>query len=329
MSTVQNVANGNQVVSQQKTNKRKCWICLAVVELDCDEISILKDLFLAKNLYKSSKTLRINDFVQLRLLFDKIILSSCKCRKKLAHVKCFNNYIDVRQDGNINIQIACPQCNLKYEFTYPYNGVILQIFDLFDQCLNTTGQILMITSLIAAVYWCSFSYGVLTLMQIYGNEQGTQIIKNLNIVTSAVVLPVIPIVLVSCRFIPWQHTLEKLFPFLFKFKSKDYSNKYDDSDNEIENDSNEYFYSDENGSYENTKLLKKIRLVVGGLALPSIAVVIEKLIFSLVKDSGSSSILRTSMIGLTFVGVKGIAKLIYRRKKTWEEENKSIQNYNT
>ncbi len=107
---------------QNKACTRKCWICLTVVELDTTELQVLKNLFLAKSLYSCQDiTKKTEQFVQLKLLFDKIILSSCKCRLKLAHQSCFNNYIDLRQNGNIN-HIACPQCHLKYDFFYPYNG---------------------------------------------------------------------------------------------------------------------------------------------------------------------------------------------------------------
>lgn len=40
-----------------------------------------------------------------------------------------------------------------------------------------------------------------------------------------------------------------------------------------------------------------------------------------------SDVLKNFQIGLVFVGVKGIAKMVYKQKKSWEEENKSIQDY--
>lgn len=75
------------------------------------------------------------NFVQLKRLFNRIILSACKCRKKLAHESCFNKYIDLRQSGNVKIQLACQQCNLKYEFSYPYNGSFIIIRSLIRRSL--------------------------------------------------------------------------------------------------------------------------------------------------------------------------------------------------
>lgn len=321
MSQAENVLNSNQTILQHKASARKCWICLAMIELDMSEIRILRDLFLAKSLYNEQKT--TENFVQLRPLFNKIVLSACKCRKKLAHESCFSNYIDLRQNGNVKIQVACPQCHLKYEFSYPYNGVVLQTFDLIDQFLNMGSSVFTVGSLIVASYWCSFSFGLLTILQIYGNEQGAQLVKNSNIFVSAVLLPVIPIFLVLSRCIPWYSILEKAISSWSLFKVKPCTQKYQ----EVDDERYSYDESTDDDSQENSILLKKIRLVVGGLTLPTIAVCIDKLILTMVGSRSSPSIVRTSLIGLAFVGVKGIAKMVYKQKKSWEEENKSIQDY--
>jgi hypothetical protein len=65
------------------------------------------------------------DLIMLKTLMNKYVLSACKCRKKLAHKTCFNNYIDLKQNGNINMKIFCSQCNYKYEFDYPYNSKLV------------------------------------------------------------------------------------------------------------------------------------------------------------------------------------------------------------
>lgn len=333
MSVAENIYNTNETILQNKLSTRKCWICLTMVELDKNEVEVLRDLFLAKNLYTNLQTKTKENFVQLKLLFNKIVLSACKCRKKLAHETCFNKYVDIRQNGNVNINMACPQCNLKYDFFYPYfNGKLMQIFDFIDQFLNMTSTILTASALFAAVYWCSLSYGLLTMLQIYGNEKGTSIVKNSSIFVTATMLPIIPITLVLCRFIPWENTIEKIFPYCFQYKSNFYQKKYQlESDEQIyERNTEINDYDDE--TQENLNLIKRVRLVVGGLALPSIAAILDKLIFGIIHSTSISSnsisiILRTTTVGLIFVGIKGICKMVYSQKKSWEEENKTIQNY--
>jgi hypothetical protein len=87
-----------------------------------DELMLVQQMFFSNNFNQNE-----SKFVQLKVLFDKIVLSICKCRKKLAHEECFNNYIDSIQSGNVNILISCAHCNLKYEFNYPYNGIVFLI----------------------------------------------------------------------------------------------------------------------------------------------------------------------------------------------------------
>jgi hypothetical protein len=118
--------------------KKKCWVCLATLEFDDeDRIRINKffndqnNLFLLK---KPSSSINSNNnntnntnnhnqnSIKLRLYKDKYVLSACKCRKKLAHKTCFNNYIDLKQNGNVKVDIFCSQCNYKYEFDYAYNS---------------------------------------------------------------------------------------------------------------------------------------------------------------------------------------------------------------
>lgn len=87
---------------------------------------ILKEknqLLFVQEIFMRNPAHQINsNYIELSVLFDQFVLSICKCRKKLAHKHCFNNYIDSKQNGNVNIQVACAQCNLKYDFIYPYNG---------------------------------------------------------------------------------------------------------------------------------------------------------------------------------------------------------------
>lgn len=307
---------------------KKCWICLTMVEMDTNEVLILKDFFLAKNLYnidnnnnnnRNPKAKNKENYVQLKLLFNRIILSACKCRKKLAHEVCFNNYIDIKQNGNVTNQISCPQCNLKYEFCYPYDGIVLHIFDFLDQVLNLTSTATAVGALFISAYWCSLSYGLLTMLQIYGNEHGAQIVKNSNVLVTVILLPVIPIFLVLCRFIPLENAINKFFPSCFNNTTNVYRNKYQRHQDQI-------YYADDDEE-ENLKITKRIRRVVGGLALPTIAIVFDQVIFSFLCRSNESSLWRTAMVGLAFVGIKGISKVVYIHKKLWEEENKSIQDY--
>lgn len=124
---------------------KKCWICLEIFQLDDPDCKLIQKYFclsssssvpanldeLGANATSRNNRLLLSSNlsgnklikkIRLVIINNKIVLTVCKCRKKLAHLNCFNNYIDLKQKGNINIDIYCSQCNYKYEFDYPYNG---------------------------------------------------------------------------------------------------------------------------------------------------------------------------------------------------------------
>jgi hypothetical protein len=148
---------------------KKCWICLNSLDLNDKECLTIQKYINMKNLLylNLNKRAYMNnnradreecavrgttssialpelvspvgdaqsdanyDLITLKTLMNKYVLSACKCRKKLAHKTCFNNYIDLKQNGNINIKIFCSQCNYRYEFDYPYNSKLENVFSLF------------------------------------------------------------------------------------------------------------------------------------------------------------------------------------------------------
>ena len=127
---------------------KKCWICLNIINLDETENRRLRELFFVNTHSNSNSNSSNNDlasfdyatntnnndnkqaandschYIKLEPFTNKYLLAICKCRKKLAHLSCFNSYIDLKQNGNTNIDIYCTQCNYKYIFDYPYNSKI-------------------------------------------------------------------------------------------------------------------------------------------------------------------------------------------------------------
>lgn len=129
--------------------KKKCWICLRILEFkDINEYMSIKKYFTNEYSYSSLKEISSEtvsgtsklvpvepkqNLVKLIKLKENFILSICKCRKKLAHLTCFNGYIDRKQNGNISVDIYCVQCNYKYEFDYPYNSNFLIYLTIFRE----------------------------------------------------------------------------------------------------------------------------------------------------------------------------------------------------
>ena len=104
---------------------KKCFICLSVFEFNDQEYEMIKKYFLDRNLILTCKFKTCMNKMGLVVILNKFVLSICKCKKKLAHLDCFNNYVDIKQNGNINISIVCPQCGHEYNFIYPYNSMLI------------------------------------------------------------------------------------------------------------------------------------------------------------------------------------------------------------
>jgi hypothetical protein len=83
---------------------------------------------------------------------------------------------------------------------------------------------------------------------------------------------------------------------------------------------------DEETEKNDAKILYNIRLVIGGLMLPTIATTIDSLLFSrlgLIK----SVLARTILAGLSYTFVKGAFKIIYKQKIIWQQTHRDILDY--
>ncbi|CAF0746702.1 unnamed protein product [Brachionus calyciflorus] len=298
---------------------KKCWICTNIFELEEIEYNLIQSFYFNQNLdyivsYNSTNDNKINK-IRLISILNKFILSICKCKKKLAHIECFNNYIDAKQNGNIAIDIYCSQCNFKYEFDYPFNGLNLKFFDIFDQVLYCSSSIMTICLCVASSYWCCLTYGVITVLQINGYKEGFRILNTSSNFSMFGLLPTIPIALVAFRFIPVSGLIDKLLPTysITELSRKINENGYD----QLPEDDDEK---------EDAKFMSKIRLVVGGLLLPTIAISVDKFFLSRL-NLVNSVLVRTTISGIIFIGAKNLVKTLSKRKKIWQQMNRDIRNY--
>lgn len=104
---------------------KKCWVCTSIFEMNQDEYETIQRYYF--DLYSAEDPKNANK-IKLISIMNKFILSICKCRKKLAHFECFQNYIDLKQNGNVSVDLFCSQCSYKYEFIYPLNSIKVSFF---------------------------------------------------------------------------------------------------------------------------------------------------------------------------------------------------------
>lgn len=114
-----------RIASQTRVNfsPKKCWVCLSVFEMNHDEYETIQSYYFDLDFLARPKETKNANKIQLISIMNKFVLSICKCRKKLAHFECFQNYIDLKQNGNVAIDLYCSQCNYRYEFIYPFNSI--------------------------------------------------------------------------------------------------------------------------------------------------------------------------------------------------------------
>lgn len=327
LSTVSRPININN-----KFFNKKCWICLSLLEFDYDDQLKIQKFFFEQNLLLLNKTSiasatisnnernsnNKNDKIKLRLFKDKIVLSACKCRKKLAHKTCFNNYIDLKQNGNVKIEINCSKCNYTYEFDYQYNSLFLKCVDLIEVSINTGSYLLTAFIFVLSVYWCCVSYSAATIIQMYGYHESMDMFNNASFITKLflpVVMPLMPLALISARYLSWEKYFIQLLPNYFNFAKPYFASRPKINQ---ENDSN---------TGVDFSCISSLRLIIGGLFLPTASIAIDKLVLSKFIPH-YSQLFRTAMAGLAFVSIKGILKIVYFCKKRWQKSNREILNSN-
>jgi hypothetical protein len=194
-----------------------------------------------------------------------------------------------------------------------FKGVVLKLFDLIDQFLDVSSTSVTLCGLFLSTYWCSLSFGAITILQTYGIKHGLNILKNSNLFITATFLPLLPFALIGGRFFNWDSILQNfmrkylllLFCFsqnfnvflkvhFFKYKSVTNDQKYNDEDEDY-NDNDNDDDDDDDEEKEDLKFLNRIRLVVGGLLLPSTIWAIDKLSFGLIFPK-NSILFRTFMV---------------------------------
>jgi len=265
-------------------------------------------------------------------LFKQYVFNICKCRNRWAHATCFDQFVDIRQNGKTNVAIKCSKCNYTYKFRYPYNGKYLQMLDNIDILLKHGSTVFCGLLIVAFIYSCLTSFGALTFIQVLGIDKSFVLLRHTNFAISALCLPILPVACITGRFIDWEKfLLQKITKMNHLIDNTNNTNtQYADDDMHDENhyyeneQANDDFDDDDDDKME--KGVDKTRRIIGGLLLPTIAVGLDKLFL---RPLGliCSPWIRVSITGLIYIGVKKIIKLVYRRQLLLKNKNWFVENY--
>jgi len=86
-------------------------------------------------------------------------VTPCRCAGSLGHVHqdCVKRWVEEKQNGNIDLDVICPQCETKYKFVFPTKNSLLQILNFADKLVATSVQLAFVGGAIGAIYIvCTF-----------------------------------------------------------------------------------------------------------------------------------------------------------------------------
>lgn len=226
-------------------------------------------------------------------------VNPCLCRgtNKWVHQSCISLWIDEKTRINNNLQaVSCPQCQTEYTIAYPNLWI-------FDRALELTND-LILTNLynclanvftVVFAYWSAVSFGAKTYLQITGQEGHVhQIIQSGDLLVVLVGFPLISVVLILGRLIPWEDALLRFiricYSLLRSLSMMCLGRKYDHQ--------TEPYPSAPMTEYSAS------RVVCGAILLPTISMYVGRVLYSSVDDR----LQQTLLGGLTFIAIKGFLK---------------------
>ncbi|XP_066304200.1 E3 ubiquitin-protein ligase MARCHF5-like [Branchiostoma lanceolatum] len=240
-------------------------------------------------------------------------LRPCHCRgtSKWVHEACLQRWIDEKQKGNSTTTVRCPQCEAEYIIVFPSCSPLVKILEGVDSWLLSISPYCAGIGFCISVYWCSWTFGFLTVVQVMGLQEGTQTIDKADPLVAMIMLPTIPYMLILARMIPWDQYLLRVWrrhgsklPFI-KHAPAAYARE-----------------PAEGGDGADT-VKSGLRLFIGAMALPTMATICGKLFFRSVRPNWQRAILG----GIFYVAVKGVVKIYYKQGQYERQANRVILDF--
>ena len=280
--------------------RKHCWVCFVSDEDDATEES-------ARSLGLTSAA---DEWVK-----------PCKCKgsAKWVHQNCLQRWIDEKQKSNPSLAVACSQCKTEYILVFPKAGTFLYVIELYDRFLYGTSPFAAATIVIGSIYWSAVSYGALTVLQVFGHEDGKAVLESADPLMLLIGLPSIPFMLIAGKLFRWEDQILRLWknhyakvPWLSYVIGEPAAEARDSAEKVlIGRDS----YSDP---------ISSTRLFCGALVLPTVATLFGRFFF----HSVDSHLKRTLLGGTTFIVVKGFLRIILRQQQYIRQSKRRVINYN-
>ena len=92
-----------------------------------------------------------------------------------------------------------------------HSGHIVYIVELYDRFMYATSPFAAATLVIGSIYWSAVSYGAITVLQIFGQDEGKIVLEEADPLMLMVGLPSIPFMLIVGKLIRWEDQILKMW----------------------------------------------------------------------------------------------------------------------
>ncbi|XP_022214644.2 E3 ubiquitin-protein ligase MARCHF5 [Drosophila obscura] len=266
-------------------------------------------------------------------------LHPCRCRggNKWVHRACLNRWIDEKQLQHPEMRVACTQCRTEYIIVTPPLNAFYTLLHRLDQLYDTLCPAVMMGTLSAGLYFAAMTFGALTLMQIFGYRVSLTLLRD-EPTTLMIALPTIPAVLLLLRNFPWDDHLIRLWRRL-RGPRPAVPRADLDEDGELPPGAplDEQYYMPEPadrpgmdllqqggiGIFNNDGIANASSGFIVALSLPSFAVLLGRTLYARLNNK----LLGIVLGGLTFLGIKGLARAYLRHSNLQRRRGRYVLDY--
>ena len=291
--------------SRDAMDRKHCWVCFLSEE--DDEVA---EGAAVKSLGATNQPDSADEWVK-----------PCKCKgsAKWVHQSCLQRWIDEKQKSNPSLAVACSQCKTEYILIFPKAGTFLNIIEMYDRFLYGASPFAAGIVVIGSIYWSAVSYGALTVLQVFGHDDGKAVLESADPLMLLIGLPSIPFMLIAGKLFRWEDQILRLWknhyqklPCLSYFIGEPAPDVRDSAERIlIGRDS----YSDP---------ISSTRLFCGALVLPTVSSLFGRFLF----PSVDSHLKRTLLGGVTFILAKGLLRVVLRQQQYIRQSKRKVVNYN-
>ncbi|KAM8720500.1 hypothetical protein ACLKA7_006530 [Drosophila subpalustris] len=245
-------------------------------------------------------------------------LHPCQCRgsTKWVHESCLYRWIDEKQNGNSRMRVACMQCRVEYIIIFPTVSRVAIVLESFQDLIRQCSPFVAVSAFLGSVYWTAVTYGGITILQVFGQQRGMEIMERGDPIFLLVGLPFIPVALILTRLIRWEDAVLRLWHNRHIIVRKlPLVNWLCDARSDAAADLAAPSVPEEPINFA--------RIFCGAIILPSVATLVGNVLYR----NMATPLHRTLLGGLTFIGVKGILKIYLRQKQYLNKTRRHIIDY--